>query len=277
MAQPAQTTLRLTVEYDGTDFSGFQWQPAVRTVASVLEAALTRILAQPIKVTGAGRTDAGVHACGQVVSLATASAFPFERMAQALNSVLPADLSVREAAVVEPGFSARFAARERSYVYVVLNRRARSALAARYAAHAAEPLDLEAMRAAAALLVGERDFRSFCGTPPEAGGTVRTVRRLTVDRGDAWVRVAIAADGFLHHMVRAIVGTLLECGRGRRAPEQVAAILAARDRSAAGVNAPPCGLYFAGAKFADGYDSFAEPPILGGRSIPALDGARAFP
>jgi tRNA pseudouridine38-40 synthase len=274
---PAQTTLRLTIEYDGTDFCGFQWQPAVRTVAAVLEAALSRILAQPIKVTGAGRTDAGVHACGQVVSLETAAAFPFDRLARALNSLLPADLSVREAAIVEPGFSARFAARERRYVYALLNRPARSALTARYAAHAAGTLDLEAMRAAAGALAGEHDFRSFCGTPPEAGGTVRTVRQLTVDREGELVRVAIAADGFLHHMVRAIVGTLLECGRGRRPPEQVTTILAARDRGAAGVNAPACGLYFAGAKFAGGYDSFAEPPICGGRASPALDGARAFP
>jgi tRNA pseudouridine38-40 synthase len=277
VASPAQTTIRLTIEYDGTDFCGFQWQPAVRSVASVLEAALTRILAQPIKVTGAGRTDAGVHACGQVVSLSTMTAFPFERLAPALNSLLPPDLSVREASVVEPRFSARIAARERSYVYAVLNRRARSALTARYAAHAAEPLDLDAMRAAARVLAGEHDFRSFCGTPPEAGATVRTVRQLTVDREGELVRVGIAADGFLHHMVRAIVGTLLECGRGRRPPEQMAVILAARERSAAGVNAPACGLYFAGAKFADGYDSFAEPPILGGRSIPALDGGLAFP
>jgi tRNA pseudouridine38-40 synthase len=274
---PEPTTLRLTIEYDGTDFCGFQWQPAVRTVASVLEAALARIFGQPIKVTGAGRTDAGVHACGQVVSLASASPFPFEKLARALNSLLPADLSVREAAVVEPGFSARYSARERSYVYALLNRRARRALAARYAAHAAEPLDLEAMRAAAEALIGEHDFRSFCGTPPEAGGTVRTVRQLSVDRDGELVRVAIAANGFLHHMVRAIVGTLLECGRGRRSPEAMAAILGARDRAAAGINAPACGLYFAGAKFADGYDSFAEPPILGGRASPVLDGARAFP
>ncbi len=265
MTLPAATTLRLTIEYDGTDFCGFQWQPQVRTVASVLEAALSRILAQPVKITGAGRTDAGVHACGQVVSLATAAAFPFDRLARALNSLLPADLAVREAALVEAGFSARYSARERTYIYAVLNRRAPSALAARYAAHVSEPLDLAAMRAAAGPLVGEHDFRSFCGSPPEGGGTVRTVGRLTIDRCGDLVRIAIVADGFLHHMVRAIAGTLLECGRGRRSPAQVDAILAARDRGAAGVNAPACGLYLAGAKFADGYDSFAEPPILAGR------------
>lgn len=269
--------LRLTIEYDGTDFCGFQWQPDVRTVASVLEDALARILAQPIKVTGAGRTDAGVHACGQVVSLSAAGAFPFDRLARALNSMLPADLSVRESAVEEPGFSARYSARERSYVYAVLNRSAPSALAARYAAHVAEPLDLAAMRAAAAALVGEHDFRSFCGTPPEGGSTVRTVARLTIDRCGDLLRIAIAADGFLHHMVRAIAGTLIECGRGRRPPAQVAAILAARDRAAAGVNAPACGLYLAGVRFAGGYDSFAEPPIFRRTQSSVLDGAQAFP
>lgn len=277
MTPSGKTTLRLTIEYDGTDFCGFQWQPGVRTVASVLEAALSRIFGRPIKVTGAGRTDAGVHACGQVVSLSTDAAFPFDRLTRALNSLLPADLSIRESAVVEAGFSARYSARERSYVYVVLNRRARSALAGRYAAHVSEPLDLEAMRAAAAPLAGEHDFRSFCGTPPESGSTVRTVARLTIDPCGELVRMAIAADGFLHHMVRAIAGTLLECGRGRRPPAAMAAILAARDRAAAGVNAPACGLYLAGVRFADGYDSFAEPPVLGGARSFVLDGAQAFP
>jgi tRNA pseudouridine38-40 synthase len=257
------TTLRLTVEYDGTNFSGFQWQPAVRTVASVLEAALSRLLAERVKLTAAGRTDAGVHASGQVVSFCTASAFPFDRLAAALNSLLPEDLSVRETTVVERGFSARFSARERTYLYAIRNRHARSALLARYAHLVVYPLDLAAMRAAAGYLVGTHDFRSFCGTLPDGGSTLRTVARLEIEPCGELVRIAVTADGFLHHMVRAIVGTLLECGRGRRAPGELRAILAARDRSAGGVNAPACGLYLAGVRFEDGYDSFAQPAIFG--------------
>lgn len=230
-----------------------------------------------MKITGAGRTDAGVHASGQVVSFSTGREFPFDRLAVALRGVLPDDVCVRDVAVVENGFSARFSACERSYVYAVLHRRAPSALLARYAYQVAHPLDLAAMRAAAESVVGEHDFRSFCGTPPEGGLTQRTVRGLTIEPRGELIRVAITADGFLHHMARTIVGTLLECGAGRRNPEELPAILAARDRSAAGANAPARGLYLAGVRFKDGYDSFAEPPIFGGRLLPPLDGGEAFP
>ncbi|MBV8433471.1 MAG: tRNA pseudouridine(38-40) synthase TruA [Candidatus Eremiobacteraeota bacterium] len=257
------TTLRLTVEYDGTEFCGFQWQPAMRTVAGELEAALSRLFDEPVNVVGAGRTDTGVHATGQVVSCATAAAFPFERLTLALNSTLPRDVTIREAAVVDAAFSARFSARERTYIYAILNRRTPSALLRRRAYHVWKPLDVGAMRLAAESLVGERDFRSFCGVLPESGVTVRTVRRLAMDRTGDTIRLEIAADGFLHHMVRTIVGTLVECGWGKRTPADVAAIVAARDRAAAGHNAPPHGLYLAGVRY-DDYDSFAEPPISAG-------------
>ncbi|MGC1381741.1 MAG: tRNA pseudouridine(38-40) synthase TruA [Candidatus Baltobacteraceae bacterium] len=271
------TTLRLTVEYDGTEFCGFQWQPAARTVAGTLEAALSKLLDEPVKVAGAGRTDSGVHATGQVVSLATGRSFPFERMAAALNSELPADLSIREATIVPEGFSARFAARERTYLYAIFNRRERSAVLARQAYHVPHRIDLAAMRAAAEHLVGERDFRSFCGVLPDAGGTVRCVRRLAIEDAGCLLRVEIAAGGFLHHMVRTIVGTLVDCAGGRRDPGELPAVLAAGDRAAAGPTAPAHGLYLAGVRYDDGYDSFAEPPVFG-RGAPALlDGGRAFP
>ncbi len=272
------TTLRLTVEYDGTEFSGFQWQPAARTVAGVLEDALGRLLSESVKVTAAGRTDSGVHASGQVVSIATRGRFPFERLLLALNALLPDDCSVREATIVDDDFSARFSARERTYVYTVLNRPYRSALLARYAWHVPGCLDLAAMRAAGAYLLGEHDFRAFATSTLRPGApvsTVRTVRRLELDRQGDLVRIEIAADGFLHHMVRTIAALLAESGLGRRIPEEVAAILAARDRSAAGSTAPAQGLCLAGVRYADGYDSFAEPPALG--RLAALDGERAFP
>jgi len=271
------TSLRLTVEYDGTEYCGFQWQPAVRSVAGVLQDALERLLREPVKITGAGRTDSGVHATGQVVSLATSRAFPVERLAVALNALLPRDCSVRDATEVDEGFSARFSARERVYVYAILNDPPRSALMERSAWHVPRPMDVEVMAAAGACLLGEHDFRAF--SVPAAEPAVRNVRMLRVDRIGRLVRVEIAADGFLHHMVRVIVGTLAECGEGRRAPAQPAAILASGDRSAAGMTAPPQGLYLAGVRYPDGYDSYAEPPVFGGRSgrAGALDWAQAFP
>lgn len=179
--------------------------------------------------------------------------------------MLPRDLGLRETAIVEAGFSARFSACERTYVYAILNRPAPSALMARYAHHVPRQLDLEAMRAAGAPLVGEHDFSSFASATllqTDGGSAVRTLRHLEIEPRGALLRIAIAADGFLHHMVRTIVGTLVECATGRRCPGEIPAILAARDRSAAGLTAPPNGLYLAGVRYTDGYDSFAEPPIL---------------
>jgi tRNA pseudouridine38-40 synthase len=256
------TALRLAVEYDGTDFSGFQWQPAARTVAGVLEAALARILAEPIKVSAAGRTDAGVHASGQVVSFSTSRRFPFERLGLALNANLPNDVAVRRAEVVHDGFSARFGAAQRTYVYAIFNRAAPAPLLARYAYHVWRAINFDAMRAAAEQFVGERDFRSFCGMLPENGVTIRDVRNLRVERCEDMFRVEITASGFLHRMVRTIVGTLVDCAIGRRDAGEISAMLAARDRRAAGHTAPPNGLYLAGVRYDDGYDSYSEPPVF---------------
>lgn len=232
----------------------------MRTVAGVLEAALSEFFCEPVKVVCAGRTDSGVHATGQVASFSTGAAFPFERLTVALNSALPSDASVRDVAVADADFSARFSARERTYVYAILNRETPSALLAKRAYHIWRALDLQRMREAAQGLIGERDFRSFCGVLPEGGVTVRTVRKIVLERAGDLVRIEISADGFLHHMVRTIVGTLVECGWGRRTPGEIPAILAARERAAAGHNAPPHGLYLAGVRY-DDYDSFKEPPI----------------
>jgi tRNA pseudouridine38-40 synthase len=217
-----------------------------------------------VKVTGAGRTDSGVHATGQVVSLRTAAAFPFERLTLAANTELPPDLSVRDAGIAPADFSARFSALERTYVYVILNRRERSPLSSRYAYHVWLPLDAAAMQAAAAPMIGEHDFRSFCGMLPESGPTLRTIRAIEIERRGDLVRIEIRADGFLHRMARNIVGTLVECGTGRRDPASVTSTLVSLDRSAAGMTAPPQGLYLAGVRYADGFDSFREPPISAG-------------
>ena len=237
-----------------------------RTVAGVLEKALSALFDEPVKVTAAGRTDSGVHASGQVVSLATAAAFPFERLAVALNAVLPADCSVREAAVVEGGFSARFSASQRTYIYAIASRPQRDALTARYAWHVPRPLELNSMRAAAGQVVGEHDFRSFCpilpvGPSNEARSTVRSIYRFTVEPRGALLRLEITASGFLYRMARSLVGTLVEVGSGRCSGD-LTGVLAAADHSVAGPIAPAHGLYLAGVRYDDGYDSFAEPPIL---------------
>jgi tRNA pseudouridine38-40 synthase len=224
----------------------------------VLENALSELLREPVKVTGAGRTDAGVHASGQVVSFTASRSFPFNRLAIALNSTLPRDVSVRDAVVVADDFSARFSARERRYVYAILNRSERSALLARRAYHVYAPLDLRSMSEAAAHLIGEHDFRSFCGVLPESGITIRTVKQLEIERELDLIRIRIGADGFLHRMVRTIAGTLVECGIGKRDPGAIPGMLRSKARESAGLTAPAHGLYLAGVRY-DDYDSYAEP------------------
>ncbi len=233
----------------------------MRSVAGDLEAELSRLLNEPVKISAAGRTDTGVHASGQVISFITARSFPFERLAIAMNSSLAPDVSVRDVAIAEDGFNARFSARERTYVYAILNRPDRSALLAHRAFHVYRDMNLDVMRAAAEQLIGERDFRSFCGTLPDGGVTVRTVKSLAIERRGDLVRVQISADGFLHRMVRTIVGTLVECAVGRRDPNTIADIVAARDRRAAGLTAPAHGLYLAGVRYENGYDSYCEPRV----------------
>ncbi|MBV8638458.1 MAG: tRNA pseudouridine(38-40) synthase TruA [Candidatus Eremiobacteraeota bacterium] len=250
------------MEYDGTAFFGFQFQPAVRSVAGEVERTLSQLLQEPVKITGAGRTDTGVHASGQVISFSTARSFPFERLAIACNSALPDDVSVRDVAIVDERFSARFSARSRTYVYAILHRKDRSALLAHRAYHVYGTLDLDRMREGARHLIGEHDFRSFCGMLPEGGVTIRNVQSLDIAESGEYVRVQISADGFLHRMVRTIVGTLVECGLGRRDPATIPAVLLAKSRASAGLTAPAHGLYLAGVKYLDGYDSYAEPPVF---------------
>ncbi len=227
-----------------------------------MERVLSSLLQEPIKIASAGRTDAGVHASGQVISFSTSRSFPFERLAIACNTALAEDVSVRDVAIVHSNFSARFSARSRTYMYALLHRKDRSALLAHRAYHVYRKLDVNAMREGAAHLIGEHDFRSFCGMLPEGGITIRTVQSLQIVESGEYVRVQISGDGFLHRMVRTIVGTLIECGVGRRDPATMPAILAAKARAAAGLTAPAHGLYLAGVKYEDGYDSYAEPPVF---------------
>jgi tRNA pseudouridine38-40 synthase len=248
------------VEYDGTDFCGFQYQPHLRTIAGELEAALGRLFDRPVKVTVAGRTDAGVHASAQVISFVSHAAFPVEKLAIALNTSLPDDLSARDAARVDASFSARNSALARHYRYLVLNRRHPSAVWRRFAYHDYRSLDIERMRAAAAHLVGERDFATFCGVRPDRGGTVRTLHAVALEQEGEFVRFRYEGAGFLHRMVRIMTGTLLDVGAGATSPGEMPAMLAAHDRRVAGPTAPARGLCLVNVRY-PGFASSDGAPI----------------
>ncbi|MHB0912269.1 MAG: tRNA pseudouridine(38-40) synthase TruA [Armatimonadota bacterium] len=235
--------VKAVVEYDGTDFHGFQKQPRLRTVQGELERAAGKILGEPVKVIGAGRTDAGVHATGQVINLSVPDFFPTDRFAVAVNGALPLDLRIKSAEEVGEGFHARYSAKSRTYVYVVLNREVPSALLARYAWYLREQLDLPAMQAAGERLLGTRDFATF-GMPDRAGAsTMRTIFDIRIRRKRDAVFFIVKANAFLRGMARALVGTLVDCGRGRLAPGDIDGILAAGSRDAVKVIAPGRGLY----------------------------------
>ncbi len=231
------------LEYDGTDFAGFQLQGrGERTVQGVLEAVVARLSGEPCRVHGAGRTDAGVHALGQVAHFAAAWPIPGENLAAALSGALPRDVAVREAGVAEPGFHARYSATARVYRYVILNRPAPSALLGRYALHVREPLDTGAMRAGAQHLKGAHDFAAF-GRPDAPGkSTMREVSRVDVRAWKDCVLVTVRGNAFLRQMVRSFVGTLLAVGRGALAAADVEAVREGRDRAACPPPAPARGL-----------------------------------
>jgi tRNA pseudouridine38-40 synthase len=237
-------THRFTLEYDGAGFEGWQRQSeGHRSVQATLEAGIARVTGAPVNVVGAGRTDAGVHAEGQVASARFATRLAPPALARALNAVLPRDLAVVDLAEAPDAFHARYHARSKHYRYQVWNGGAPSPLRAPRAAWVRSPLDLAAVRGAARDLVGTHDFASFRAVGSRVGTTVRSLARLDV-LGDPGGLVAfeLEATGFLRHMARTLVGTLLEVGRGRRGSGSMPALLAARDRAAAGPTAPACGL-----------------------------------
>jgi len=239
--QPARK-LRLVIEYDGTDFAGWQRQIGQRTVQGTLEDGVHTIVGERVEVRGAGRTDAGVHAAGQVASLALTSRIPAIGLMRGLNSLLPPDVAVIDAADADPSFDARFSARGKIYRYRIWNHFVRSPLHARTSWHCRRPLDLQAMRAAAAVLLGEHDFRGFRASDCDRRNTVRVIRRFDISKQGAMVQIDVEATAFLKNMVRILAGTLADVGRGKRDQAAVLRALEMGDRAAGGVTAPARGL-----------------------------------
>jgi tRNA pseudouridine38-40 synthase len=232
------------VEYDGSTYCGWQVQSSARSVQAELEAALSRIADQPVQLTCAGRTDAGVHARGQVAHFDTTAARSAHAWLLGSNTNLPADVSLRWASQVPDHFHARYSALARTYRYVILNRTARSALAAGRALLVHQRLEIEPMREAARALLGEHDFSAFRSSECQARSPVRRLSALTVERRGDWLHIDVTANAFLHHMVRNIVGLLLAIGLRRAPPERARAQLESRTRSTGEATAAALGLYF---------------------------------
>jgi tRNA pseudouridine38-40 synthase len=239
----SERVLKLVVAYDGTDFHGFAAQRGMRTVEGVLTEVLARLLREEVALVCAGRTDAGVHAWGQVVSCPVASDVDPERIVRAVNGMLGPEVVVRAAELVEAPFDARRAARWRTYRYTVLNRPVPDPFLARTSWWVREPLDLTLLRLGADPFLGEHDFSTFCRKGPPGSTTVRRVlESCWHDAGDGVLRYEIRASAFCWQMVRSIVGTLVEVGAGKLRPGDLLAMLRARDRAVAGRVAPPQGL-----------------------------------
>jgi tRNA pseudouridine38-40 synthase len=243
---------KLTLAYDGADFSGWQWQPGRRTVQEEFERAWREITGETVRVTASGRTDAGVHAAGQVVGVESATRLSPDELIGGLNAKLPPDAAVRSIELAPDGFHATTDAKRKRYRYTIYNDRRRPVFWRRYTWHVPQALDAEAMHRAAQSLVGTHDFVSFQSAGSERESTVRTIFAAEAtaagagqggaSESDALIHIEVEGDGFLYNMVRSIAGTLVEVGRGRQSEHWIAEVIAARDRTAAGQTAPSQGL-----------------------------------
>ena len=242
--------IKLLIEYDGTNYLGWQMQPGSPTLQGKIEEKLSLLTGEAIHLVGSGRTDAGAHAFGQVANFKTQSKMDPGSIQRALNSLLPPDIVIRKVKEADETFNARRSARSKVYEYRILNRPLRSAFHLRYAWHLSQKLDFEGMRRAARNLVGEHDFSSFRSVGSPTRTTVRKVIRAEWRKSrDGLIHFEIEANGFLKQMVRAIVGTLVDVGRGKINAEEFRGIIDAKDRKMAGATAPAHGLFLKEVKY----------------------------
>jgi len=247
-----QKTIRLVIEYVGTNYCGWQFQPNGISIQEVLETCLERITGEKPRVVGSGRTDAGVHAEGQVAHFQTTSRLRGPEFQRALNGILPPDIVIRESSREPASFHARFSQTGKRYRYVILNRSFPSALRRPYVWFLPHPFNLEAMREATRYLVGEHDFASFQAAKSRVQNRVRVLTLLDIQRQDDDLVFVFEGNGFLKHMIRIMVGTLVEVGLGKKTPARMKEILEARDRKKAGRTAPAQGLFLERVYYAKG-------------------------
>ena len=235
--------------YDGTNYSGWQIQPNGVTIQGVLNETLSRLLGEEIEVMGASRTDAGVHALGNVAVFDTNARMPAGKISFALNQFLPEDIRIQLSEEVEPDFHPRYCDSEKTYEYRILNRTFPVPTERLYSYFYHYHLDVEKMREATSYLIGQHDFASFCGSGAQVKSTIRTITSMSVDRDGDIITIRISGTGFLYNMVRIIAGTLIEIGNGQYPPEKMQEILNACDREAAGPTAPAKGLTLIGIRY----------------------------
>ncbi len=242
--------IRITLEYDGTRYNGWQWQPQGVTIQETLERAAGTVVNHAVKIIGSGRTDAGVHALNQVANFKADSTVPVYNLWRGINRLLPADIVVKELVEADEEFHARYNAKSKVYAYYILNGNIRSPVFDRFSWHVRGHLDIDAMIRAARILNGTHDFSSFCASGGDAIGHIRTVTEASVAPcAHGMIRFLIEADGVLRYMVRNVVGTLVDAGYGKIAPEDFEGILLSKDRSKAGMTAPPKGLFLKEVKY----------------------------
>jgi tRNA pseudouridine38-40 synthase len=249
-AESKMRNIRLIVEYDGGAYCGWQRQSNGLAIQQVLEESLGKMTGEEVRVIGSGRTDAGVHALHQVANFHTGSRLGGRNLLMGINSLLPADIVVREVCEIPVSFHACFDAVSKVYLYRICNRPVRPVLERNHAWFIWEPLDLARIEEVLPAFKGTHDFSSFCSTHTDSADHIRTILAITVERDTAgMIAISVEADGFLRYMVRTIVGMLVDCGRGKYSREEVAEILAAKDRRRAGLTAPPQGLFLMDVKY----------------------------
>jgi len=236
--------IKIIVEYDGTYYHGWQRQPDDITIQQVLEEKIGTITQEKVTLISSGRTDAGVHAINQVANFRTKTTINAENLLRGINSLLPGDIVVKELSDVVEKFHARYNVKSKSYFYRIYNNSIRTALYRNYSWHVYYPLDVSAMREALSLLKGTHDFSSFCGADDDAANHIRTVMKADIEQGnDHLIVISLDGDGFLRYMVRNVVGTLADVGRGKTTVADFSDIMVAQDRTRAGITAPPQGLF----------------------------------